>query len=310
MIDNRFIEGVRSLSASGVLEYTLGASLSKLSTFQIGGKCSVVVYPKNSYALKQIIDLAINTDTPYGVFGRCSNVLFSDKGWSGALIVTTKMKGISRKGSVITAECGVLLNDLSKFAMRSGLSGGEFMFGIPGTVGGAVYMNAGAYEHSVAEIISSCSVYSIKENKVINYTRDEMELGYRKSVFMHDPDKIILEATFDFPQSKPMDEIKAQMDDYMSRRRSKQPLEYPSAGSVFKRLEGYFTAKLIDEAGLKGRMAGGAMVSTKHAGFIINYKDAKAEDVLYLINVIKKTIAEKYGLNIECEIIYFGDKEE
>lgn len=310
MTDNRFIEGVRSLSASGVLEYTEGADLSKISTFQIGGECRIVVYPKSVYALKKVIQLALDTKTPYGVFGRCSNVLFSDNGYSGALIITTKMKGISRKGAMITAECGVLLNDLAKFAMRSCLSGGEFMFGIPGTVGGAVYMNAGAYEHSISEIIKTCTYYSISEGKVLTYTKDEMELGYRKSIFMHDSDKVILEASFEFPESKSSEEIKLQMDDYMSRRRSKQPLEYPSAGSVFKRCEGYFTAKLIDEAGLKGKMAGGAMVSTKHAGFIINYKDAKAADVLHLVDFIKKTIAERNNLELECEIIYFGDKEE
>ncbi len=310
MVDNRLTEAVRSLAASGVLEYTEDGNLSEISTFRIGGKCKLIIYPKNFYALRQIVELAISTESDYAVFGRCSNVLFADKGWDGALILTTKMKGISRKGSAITAECGVLLSDLSKFAMRSGLAGGEFMYGIPGTVGGAVYMNAGAYEHAVSELITSCTYYSVSENKIVTLGNAEMEFGYRKSVFMHDTDKIILEAVFDFPEKKSMEEIKAQMDDYMSRRRSKQPLEYPSAGSVFKRCEGYFTAKLIDEAGFKGRMAGGAMVSTKHAGFIINYKDAKAADVLYLIDQIKKTIAERNNLNIECEIIYFGDKEE
>ena len=136
----------------------------------------------------------------------------------------------------------------------------------------------------------------------------EMDFGYRKSVFMEDGDRIILEATFEFPEKKPQGEIKAKMEEYMSKRREKQPLGYPSAGSVFKRCQGHFTGKLIEDAGLKGRMAGGAMVSTKHAGFIINYDNAKAADVLYLIDMIKKIIAEKNNVELECEVIYFGDK--
>lgn len=310
MVDNRFIEAVRSLSASGIVEYTENTELSTISTFKIGGQCRIVVYPKSSYGMRRVIEAARENNTPYAVFGRCSNVLFADKGWSGALIVTTKMKSISRKGATITAECGVLLNDLAKFAMRSGLSGGEFAYGIPGTVGGAVYMNAGAYEHSVSELIKTCTYYSVKENKVMTYEGHEMNFGYRKSVFMENSDSIILEATFEFPERKPQEEIKAQMEEYMSRRREKQPIEYPSAGSVFKRCQGHFTGKLIEDAGLKGKMAGGAMVSVKHAGFIINYKDATAADVLYLIDMIKKIIAEKNNVELECEVIYFGDKEE
>lgn len=310
MVDNKFIEAIRSLSASGVLEYTENAELSGISTFKIGGACRIIIYPNNSYGLKKVIQTAEETATDYAVFGRCSNVLFADKGWNGAIIVTTKMKAISRKGGAITAECGVLLNDLAKFAMRSGLSGGEFAYGIPGTVGGAVYMNAGAYEHSVSEIIKTCTYYSVKEKKVMTLEGHEMEFGYRKSIFMGDNDKIILEATFEFPQRKPSAEIKAQMEEYMSRRREKQPIEYPSAGSVFKRCQGHYTGKLIEDAGLKGRMAGGAMVSVKHAGFIINYNNATAKDVLYLIDLIKKIIAEKNNVELECEVIYFGDKEE
>ncbi len=310
MLNTFFLEGIRDFSNRGLIEYSLDQELSKISSFKIGGKCKVVVYPKNAHALLEVIQFAVANNAPYAIFGKCSNVLFSDNGWDGVLIVTTKMKSISRKGSVIIAECGVLLNDLSKFVMRSCFTGAEFMFGIPGTVGGAVYMNAGAYEHSVSEIIKSCTYYSISENKINKITNDEMSFGYRKSIFMNDPDKVILEAEFEFSETKSEEEIKSQMDDYMSRRRSKQPLEYPSAGSVFKRCPGYYTSKLIDDAGLKGRMVGGAMVSVKHAGFIINYKEATASDVLNLINIIKKTIAEKYGLDIETEIIYFGNDEE
>lgn len=303
----RFTEGIKSLYGSGMVEYHENHPLSNISTFKIGGNCAMLVYPKNIYALKQIIELAKDTCTPFAVFGRCSNVLFSDKGYSGALICTTKMKSISRKGFEVTAECGVLLNDLSRFCMKAALAGIEFGYGIPGTVGGAVYMNAGAYEHSVSEIITECSYYSISAGEVFTMKNSELDFSYRHSIFTNDSDKIILEATF-LLNGGDADVIKAQMDEYMSRRRSKQPLEYPSAGSVFKRCEGHFTGKLIEDLGLKGFSVGGAMVSTRHAGFIINYQNATACDVKELIDIIVLKVKEKYGLELVREVIYFGEE--
>lgn len=306
-MDIRFTEGIKSLYGSGMAEYSENCPLSNISTFKIGGNCDILVYPKNVYALKKIIELARQTNTPFAVFGRCSNVLFSDKGYSGAVICTTKMKSISRKGFFVTAECGVLLNDVSRFCMKSSLAGFEFGYGIPGTVGGAVYMNAGAYEHSVSEILTKCSYYSISTGQVYTLEKSQLDFSYRHSIFSGDEDKIILEATFELKQGD-ADEIKAQMDDYMSRRRSKQPLEYPSAGSVFKRCAGHFTGKLIEDLGLKGFSVGGAMVSTRHAGFIINYDNATAADVKALVEYIIEKVKDKYGLTLEREVIYFGEE--
>ncbi len=301
-----FIEKLREFSQNNLVEYGENQSLAAISTFKIGGTCDVLIYPKCAEGLFKVIELAKSTGTPFAVFGRCSNVLFSDYGYRGAIICTTKMKSIKKEGDLIVAECGVLLNDLARYCMTEGLSGMEFGYGIPGTVGGACYMNAGAYEHSVSEVLTGCKYYSIKEDKVYSLTNDEMKLSYRHSVFSGDEDKIILEASFRFGSGEPA-EIKAQMDDYMGRRRSKQPLEYPSAGSVFKRCEGYFTGKLIQDLGLKGYSVGGAMISPKHAGFIINYENATAEDVKKLIDEIIQKVHDEYGLTLQREVIYFGD---
>lgn len=303
----RFTEEIKALDSLGLVEYHEDYPLSAISTFKIGGNCAMLVYPKNINALKGVISLAKEEQIPFAVFGRCSNVLFSDKGYSGVIICTTKMKSISRKGREITAECGVLLSDISRFCMKSSLAGFEFGFGIPGTVGGAVYMNAGAYEHSVSEILKECSYYSVSTGEVCTLTNEELDFSYRHSIFTNDSDKIIIEATFNLENGNEQ-EIKAQMDDYMSRRRSKQPLEYPSAGSVFKRCEGHFTGKLIEDLGLKGFTVGGAMVSERHAGFIINYENATADDVKKLVLIICDKVKEKYGLELVREVIYFGEE--
>ena len=192
------------------------------------------------------------------------------------------------------------LNALASYALQNSLTGIEFAYGIPGSVGGAVYMNAGAYEHSVSEVIVETD-YVDRDGKEGHLVADEHAFGYRRSAYMKNS-SIVTSATFVLKKSDPA-VIKATMDDLMARRREKQPLEYPSAGSVFKRYPGYFTAKLIDEAGLKGYSVGGAQVSTKHAGFIINKDNATAEDVKQLISIIKQKIYSIYGIEIECEII-------
>ncbi len=304
-----FKEGILSLCGSGMVEYAENVMLADISTFKIGGKCRLVVYPKSSYALRRVLLLAKESSVDFAVFGRCSNILFSDDGWHGVLIITSKMFSISRRENRISAECGVRVGDMAKYAQKAALSGCEFMYGIPGTLGGAVYMNAGAYEHSVSDVIVSASYLSLDDMNVYKLEKEEMQLSYRESVFAHNKNMIITEATFELEKKDP-DEIKATMDDYMSRRRRKQPLDYPSAGSVFRRPEGYFAGKLIEDCGLKGKMYGGAMISVKHAGFIVNNDNAKASDVLYLIDLVKRSVMEKFGVEMKTEIIFFGDTSE
>ena len=306
-MDIRFVEAIRNLANVGLVEYSENRPLSEISSFRIGGNCKMVVYPKNAEALKKTVEAACSTNTRFAVFGRCSNVLFSDNGYSGVIICTTKMNSISKDGMEVTAACGVSLYEITSFCMRNGLSGFEFGYGIPGTVGGAVYMNAGAYEHSVSEILTKCSYYDVNTREIVTLESNQLDFSYRHSIFSGDEGKIILEATFRLMPGD-SEAINAQMQDYMSRRKSKQPYDQPSAGSVFKRCEGHFTGKLIEDLGLKGFSVGGATVSERHAGFIVN-KDynATAEDVMKLVDIIVERVKDQYGLTLEREIIYFGD---
>ena len=277
-------------------------ALSQDSTFRIGGKAAIAAFPSNRKQLCALIDYCKTERTYFTVIGKGSNVLFADKGFDGVVIFTSKLNGISADGNRVTAECGVPVTFLSLSAQKKSLSGLEFAYGIPGTVGGAVFMNAGAYGGEIKDVVVSVDYFDPGSGKTGTLTAGECRFGYRESVFQHS-DMIVLSATFLLSPGDPVI-IKAAMDDYMARRREKQPLEFPSAGSTFRRYPGYFTAKLIDEAGLKGFSVGDAQVSEKHAGFVINRGNATAEDVLSLVDEIKRRIFEMNGINIECEIRY------
>lgn len=300
--ERAFIERIADLSNKGCLLYRENEPLAPLSTFKIGGKADFVIYPLSTEGLIEAVRAAVDCGIRYGLFGNGSNLLFADEGYRGAAIFTTKMNKVHREGDLLIAQAGASLTGLAVTALKAGLSGLEFAYGIPGSVGGAVYMNAGAYDREIASVVSRSAYFSpeLSSNAPQWLEGDAQGFGYRTSAYQGS-DKLILSACFALKKGDPT-EIKAKMDDFMSRRKSKQPLEYPSAGSTFKRYPGYFTAQLIDEAGLKGLTVGGAQVSEKHAGFIINRGDATADDVLKLIDQIKAAIYEYKGIHITPEV--------
>lgn len=273
------------------------------TSFKIGGPADEFCEPESVEEIQQCIEYAKDKDIPYVVVGNGSNILVSDKGIRGLVI---KLSGGFAKyeicESVIKAQSGALLSVIAKAAQNENLSGMEFASGIPGTLGGAVYMNAGAYGGAMSDIVKSVTYL---KNGEIKRIESGFGFGYRKSLFA-DLDAVVLEAELQLENGNP-DEIKAKMEDYKTRRTEKQPLSFPSAGSVFKRPEGHFAGKLIEDAGLKGFEIGGARVSEKHAGFIINTGKATAKDVLELINYIQKTVKEKYGIELETEVKMMGE---
>lgn len=276
--------------------------MSKHTSFKIGGNADAYIKVNNLSKLSAILKECQDSDVDYMILGNGSNLLVSDEGIRGAVI---RLDGDFRKITLVddtTIFCGAgaTLAYLCKFALNCGLTGLEFAWGIPGTVGGAVFMNAGAYDGEMKDVVHSVSHISPR-GEIGRTEKDDLDFGYRTSVFRSN-NMIITGVTLKLKKGNP-DEIRAKMDDYMSRRSTKQPLEYPSAGSVFKRPEGNFAGALIEQCGLKGKFCGGAQVSEKHAGFIINKSNATAKDVRDLIGEIKKTVSDKTGYNLECELI-------
>jgi len=273
------------------------------TSFKIGGAADEFCTASGKDEIIELINYAKGKDMPYFIMGNGSNLLVSDKGIRGLVIqISGKFSDFEISENIIKAESGVLLSSLAKAAQKNGLSGMEFASGIPGTLGGAVYMNAGAYGGEMSSIVKSVTYLKDGEIKKIE---DGFEFGYRKSLFA-DLGAVILEAELELEKGNP-EEIKARMEDYKIRRTEKQPLNMPSAGSVFKRPKGYFAGGLIEEAGLKGFKIGGAVVSEKHAGFIVNAGSATAGDVLALIEHIQKTVKEKFNVELETEVKIVGE---
>lgn len=276
--------------------------MSKHTSFKIGGNADAYIKVNNLSKLSTILKECQDSNVDYMLLGNGSNLLVSDEGIRGAVL---RLDGDFRKITLVddtTIFCGAgaTLAYLCKFALNCGLSGLEFAWGIPGTVGGAVFMNAGAYDGEMKDVVHSVSHIS-PCGEIGRIEKDDLKFGYRTSVYRNN-NMIITGVTLKLKKGNP-DEIRAKMDDYMSRRSTKQPLEYPSAGSVFKRPEGNFAGALIEQCGLKGKTCGGAQVSDKHAGFIINKSNASAKDVRDLIAEIQKTVSDKTGYNLECELI-------
>lgn len=276
--------------------------MSKHTSFKIGGNADVYIKVNNLSKLSTILKECQATDVDYMILGNGSNLLVSDDGIRGVVI---RLDGDFRKitlldDTTIFCGAGATLAYLCKFALNCGLSGLEFAWGIPGTVGGAVFMNAGAYDGEMKDVVHSVSHIS-PSGEIGRTEKDDLNFGYRTSVYRSN-NMIITGVTLKLKKGNP-DEIREKMDDYMLRRSTKQPLEYPSAGSVFKRPEGNFAGALIEQCGLKGKTCGGAQVSEKHAGFIINKSNATAKDVRDLIGEIQKTVSDKTGYNLECELI-------
>ena len=281
--------------------------LSAHCTFRIGGKADFFAEPSDENELISVLRAAKNTKMPFIVVGNASNILFRDGGFRGVVINTQRMKKVTVAGETITAECGVSLTALSCSAQKASLTGFEFLCGIPGTVGGGVYMNAGAYGGEIAETLVSSRFYDAEKDEICELDAASHMFGYRRSSYMENANRVLLSAIFKLSLGNAA-EIRAEMDELLFRRREKQPLEFPSAGSTFKRYPGFYTAKLIDECGLRGCTVGGAQVSEKHAGFVINRGGASASDVLELIDRIKREIKKTHGIDIECEIRVVGEE--
>ena len=280
--------------------------LSSKTSFRIGGKADLAVFPRDSGELQRILSELYELKIPYIVVGNGSNILFEDEGYRGCVIFTEKMNGVAVDGNRIVAGAGASFTALAVNAKNASLTGLEFAYGIPGSVGGAVVMNAGAYGGEVAQVLESCTLYDAEKREILTLKREEMGLSYRHSIFSENKNYICLSASFVLNNGN-KGEIDAVMRDLMQRRITKQPLEYPSAGSVFKRpAPDLFVGKMIEDSGLKGYTVGGAQVSEKHAGFIINIGGATACDVLDLIEHIKGVIRGNYGVELECEIRRVG----
>ena len=276
------------------------------TTFRIVGKADAFVSVENVLEIEKVIHFCKDTDTPYMIMGNGSNMLVSDKGIRGVVIHIGKgMSKCSIEGEEVYAEAGILMSALSKKILEAELTGFEFAGGIPGTLGGGIYMNAGAYGGELKDIIESVT-FIAPDGLVKTVCADKLDFGYRHSIF-EDGGYTILSCRMKLKKGN-YDEIKAQMADFSSRRSEKQPLSQPSAGSTFKRPEGYFAGKLIQDAGLMGYSIGGAMVSDKHAGFVVNKGGATAKDVLDLIRYIQKTVEEKFGVKLEPEVRLIGEE--
>lgn len=276
--------------------------LSAHCTFKIGGEARLYAIPQSVESTAWIVSEAKKLGVKWFILGHGSNLLFDDAGFDGVIISTEALNSITFDGNFVTAECGALLSKCAAMARDAGLSGMECLFGIPGSVGGAVYMNAGAYGGEMSDIVVSTTYLDTESMETREISGDAHGFGYRHSIFC-DNKNIVLQTKMSLKEGN-IDEIAEKMNEYKRLRFEKQPLEYPSAGSTFKRYPGRYTAQMIDEAGLKGFSVGGAQVSEKHAGFVINKGGATSDDVLKLIETIKGKIYDLYGIEIETEVIH------
>ena len=290
------------------IEFKRDLSLASISTFKVGGAADVVAYPDTEEKLIALIDAAEEVGVPHKVIGNTSNLLFSDNGYRGIIIITKKLSEVAicdldSTHKLLRAEAGAMLPAISERAAKSSLSGFEFACGIPGTVGGAVFMNAGAHGGAISDILIKSRAYDKRNQRIVTLDAAEHSFYYRHSIYRDREDLVCLSA--DFMLSPDNEEtIRERMQDNREKRRLTQPLDLPSAGSFFKRPEGYFAAKLIDDCGLKGLRVGDAEVSTKHAGFIVNLGNATAKDILELSDIVREKVNDATGVSLEAEVIF------
>ena len=274
------------------------------TTFRVGGPASYFVTPETEEEVAKVIEVCTQENVPYYIVGNGSNLLVSDQGYEGVIIqIYKQMNQVKITENEIHAQAGALLSMIANRAMEAELTGFEFAAGIPGTLGGACVMNAGAYGGEMKDVLEKVTVLT-RDGDVKTLTKDELELGYRTSVIAK-KDYIVLSAVIRLENGR-KEEIKAVMDDLKEKRITKQPLEYPSAGSTFKRPEGYFAGKLIQDAGLRGFQVGGAQVSEKHCGFVVNKDQARAADVMNLMNQVSDKVYEMSGVRLEPEVKRLG----
>ena len=275
------------------------------TTFRVGGNADFFLEISSPKELMDIIKYLKQTERPYFILGNGSNLLVGDKGYDGVILhLGERFSQITVENETITVQAGALLSTVAKTAAKYSLTGMEFASGIPGTIGGAVVMNAGAYDGEMKQIITMVTVMTDR-GEILELDNETMEFGYRTSIIKNRP-FIVLSARLDLKKGN-AEAIKEKMDDFGNRRRSKQPLEYPSAGSTFKRPEGYFAGKLIMDAGFRGYRIGGAQVSEKHCGFIINVGNATAADISELMDEVIEKVKEKSDVTLEPETIRIGN---
>ncbi len=279
--------------------------MKKHTSFKLGGPVDILVVPDNLDEILNVVKICQNENIDYRIMGNGSNLLVKDKGIRGVIIkIADNLKNIDVKENRMIIEAGALLSTISKRALKHSLKGFEFAGGIPGTIGGAVTMNAGAYGGEMKYVVDKVKCMT-RDGEVLNFSNNEMNFGYRQSEVGRQ-DLIVLEVELKLEKAN-YDDIKSKMDELNMKRTSKQPLNLPSCGSTFKRPEGYYAAKLIEDAGLKGKKHGGAQVSDKHAGFIVNIDNATCKDVLGLIDIVKQTVLKKSDIELETEVKIIGE---
>lgn len=279
--------------------------MSQHTTFRIGGPADVFVMPENYEQIREVLRLCKEEKLPFFVLGNGSNLLVSDSGYRGVIIqMDRNMEEIRLDGEEIHACAGALLSSVAVAARNTSLTGFEFAGGIPGTIGGAAVMNAGAYGGELKDVLKEVTVMT-REGEILTIPADKLEMGYRTSI-IKTAGYLVLEAVISLKKGDE-EKIRAVMKELSERRTEKQPLDYPSAGSTFKRPEGYFAGKLIMDSGLRGYRVGGAQVSEKHCGFVINAGGATAEDVRSLMDHVIRVVREKYGVTLEPEVKFLGD---
>ena len=280
-------------------------AMSQHTTFKIGGPADYFLMPDKGEDVGRVIKICKEKEIPYFILGNGSNLLVGDGGYRGAVIqIYRNMSSVTVEGNEITAQAGALLSAVAAAAKNASLTGFEFAGGIPGTIGGAVVMNAGAYGGEMKDVLTEVTVMNA-EGDIFTLPTEELELGYRTSI-IKTAGYIVLEAKIRLKEGNP-EVIRETMKDLTIRRTTKQPLEYPSAGSTFKRPEGYFAGKLIMDSGLRGYQVGGAQVSEKHCGFVINAGNATAEDVCRLMADVQRIVREKFGVTLEPEVKFLGE---
>jgi len=280
--------------------------MAEHSSFKAGGNADLMVLPQSIDQLKEVLQILAGCDYPYMILGNGSNILVRDGGYRGIMVkMGSAFDDVQVDGNRVVCGAGALLSVAAKTAAAAGLAGLEFASGIPGSIGGAVFMNAGAYDGEIKFVLEKARVIS-KDGSADRYmTPDELDMGYRHTV-LHETGDIVAEAVFKLEEGD-IDEIKAKIADLTQRRNSKQPVSFPSAGSFFKRPTGYFAGKLVQDAGLKGLTVGGAQVSELHSGFVINIGGATATDILQLMEIVQQTVMDKFGVMLEPEVRIIGE---
>lgn len=293
-----FIAALQAFNGEYDIQYD--EPMARHTTMRIGGPADVFLVPRTIEALGAAKRAAKGCGVPCAVIGNGSNLLVSDEGYRGAVLCTSGLRTVTIEGSEVTAQAGALLSAIARAAADAGLTGLEFAAGIPGSLGGAVFMNAGAYDGQMADRVTSVT-YLDGDGVPHTLAAHELAFGYRESVFKAHEDWTVVRATMALGSGDPA-AIRTKMEDFACRRRDKQPLELPSAGSTFKRPQGDFAGRLIEQAGMKGFAVGGAQVSEKHAGFVVNRGGATCADMLALIHAVQEHVRAQSGVSLECEV--------